>query len=334
MSNKQQITFHTSLLIKLWVLASFSLIPNVGWSESPLKKAQRLAFDAQISAEKSDFKQSIRLYQKAYELYPDQEFLFAVASLYKRVSDSCKEELESWDLFFSHCKSCSLLGSATERVTESRARCQSSVTVTCQPSALVFVNGRVKGSSPQTIQSLNPGSYKIQCDDGKQSVTQSIQLSHGQHKKFSLKQKKPQNRPFNSSQPSKRPILKKIALPSTEAQPQFTALEWSLTTGGIATLGLGMYLLLHQLPTKLEQRDAQEGSLINSGLLIDQDQLSRARELDQQAQSAETWGLISLGTSTALLGSVLYMLWPELALFAQVHYVPTENTRVSLQWSW
>lgn len=160
-----------------------------------LENSQELAFKAQLAAEKSDFSQSIQLYKQAYTIYPDVEFLFAIASLYRRVPNACKEELDSWDRFLTQCQSCPMLVAGKNRLTDSLSRCLSTLTVVCPSSQLIFINQQLKGKTPQTISSLTPGNYQIQCGSGQTALTQKIKLNFQENKTVTFTDSQKQNPP-------------------------------------------------------------------------------------------------------------------------------------------
>lgn len=298
-----------------------------------LEQAQEVAFQAQLAAEQSNFEESIKLYREAYKLFPDQEFLFAVASLSRRLPDSCRQELQSWEEFFKICDDCPQKAKAQERSADVEKRCYASLTVECRPTSTVYLNGALQGSSPQVISKLKPGTYQVQCGQAENKVQKEITLGYQEIKKFDLtlstKVSKPLLSHVNKSSSASTPKQN-----STIQSGQFSPLEWGVMGGGATTLGIGLYFLLHQLPSKLEQRDALESQLVNSQLTDSTNRLSKVKDLDAEAQSAETWGLVSLGVSAALIGTSIYLLWPNLGSSTQVQLVPGSDPKVSLQWSW
>jgi len=313
------------------------------WADEPFKEAQDLAFEAQLSAEKSNFEKSIELYKKAYERYPDQEFLFAVASLYRRVKGSCERELSSWERFFAECKTCSLVAKAQERRAEVKQRCLATLEIGCEPRGEVFVQSAPRGRSPQTVTELRPGSYLVECR-GRTRVKETVVLAASERKTLKLKEKivaapvtppssariGASTAPTNSkNKPAARLLLKR-------AQPQASShiYEWSLAAGGLTTMGVAMYLLLHQLPQELDERDQLESQLMGADLSSGASLYKRAQGLDQEARDTETWGFISLGVSAALIGSSAYLLWSSEAPVARVSLVPGQSAHASLSWTW
>jgi len=296
------------------------------WADEPFKEAQDLAFEAQLSAEKSDFVRSIELYKKAYERYPDQEFLFAVASLYRRIEGSCELELSSWERFFAECKTCSRLANAQERRAEVGQRCMASLAVRCEPRAQVVLNGDPRGLSPQTIVQLKPGPYLVECQGGGTRAGRRVTLSVGKTETVVIKK---------AAVAQLNPTYT-IAQGSSGSKPQRTSetLQWSLAAGGITTMGVAMYLLLHQLPQKLDERDQLESQLMGADLSLAASLFKRAQGLDQEARDAETWGLVSLGVSAALIGSSAYLFWSSEAPVARVSLVPGQSAHASLSWTW
>lgn len=318
---------------------------RVSGATPPLERAQEIAFQAHIAAENKEFERGVRLYREAYQIFPDQEFLFAIASLYRHIPQACEDELKGWAMFFEECGeekarqgACFQSQTASKRLKEARLSCQATLDVSCEPSSVVYLKGELKGPSPQSIIISEAGTYTVRCGEGPQALTQEVSVAYQDKKRVTLKPlssdpKTEPNLPLTPSALSPNQLIS--ATPSSSATPHDnSAFGWSVAGGSAVSLGVGLYYLLYRLPTKLDERAAQERALQGEGFTMGASRLSTLTSLDQQAQSAELWGIISLGVSGALLGTSLYMLWPKAMPSAHVNVTPGSGAEASLQWSW
>lgn len=296
--------------IRYIVLFISILTSSLAFGDEKLNQAQELAFQAQLAIDEGKFIQSIKLYQKAYQLHADQEFLFAIASLYRRVDESCTEELNSWKHFFDQCLNCSRYDEALKRREQAYNRCFARLKVSCQPIASVFINGLLKGRSPQEISMLTPGKYEVQCSEHESKASQTVELKAAQVQEVRLTLLVPMNKGLTKQ-----------------------TVGWGLTGGGVATLGVGLYFLLHQLPDKLAQRDAEFAQLLPKNLASSNDHLTKLKTLDEDAQNAEILGWVSLSLSAAFFGGA-YLLWPQDQKESSNVLTPSIGPDASLQWSW
>lgn len=146
-------------------LVSLCLCSQVSFAqeaeEEKVERVQQLVVQARAAAAKGEYRESIRLFEEANDLFSSADNIFAIASVYERIEGACAEAVNAWDRFLSACQECSLKSRGEERAQRLKEQCTIQLTVDTKPvGAEITLDGEPQGKTPRTFTAF-AGRHKL-----------------------------------------------------------------------------------------------------------------------------------------------------------------------------
>jgi tetratricopeptide (TPR) repeat protein len=103
--------------------------------DARIEKAQNSVLEGRQALKEGRWMDGIWAYERAYSLFPQNEYLFTIASAYEKVPGRCSDAVSTWQRFLAVCGDCADVKAAKLRLAQAQGNCKSGAAAAIPPAA-------------------------------------------------------------------------------------------------------------------------------------------------------------------------------------------------------